>query len=79
MAKAKPVETYHLANSDFLDHVGSPSKAKVGDIITLPSGLRGFEGPACRGEWNVRIPAGKYVITSRKSFRGGTQEIVPAT
>ena len=68
---------FHLHNSDFMSTGKAPSAAKVGDVFTLPSGLKGFEGPGCRGEWNVPIPAGKYQIVSRKNFRGGTQEIEP--
>ena len=65
---------YHLHNSTFLDHVGRPSQAKRGDVFDLPQTV-GFKGPACRGEWNVPIPAGRYKITSKKHFRGGTLEI----
>jgi hypothetical protein len=71
------VTTYHLCNSDFCDLVGSSADAKRGDVFYLPRACKGFEGPACRGQWNVPIPAGRYKIVSRKGFTGGTQEIQP--
>lgn len=69
--------SYHIHNGDFMNNVGLPSQAKRGDTFTLPAGLLGFEGPACRGSKSVPIPSGSYVIVSRKYFRGGTQEIKP--
>jgi hypothetical protein len=69
--------TYHIHNSDFMELVGRPSQAKTGDVFKLKKAVKGFTGPACRGEWNVPIPAGTYKIVSRKYFRGGTQTIEP--
>jgi len=69
------MKTYHIHSSTFADLVGSPSEAKTGDNFTLSKGILGFEGPGCRGKWNVPIPAGSYKIVGRKSFRGGTQEV----
>lgn len=69
--------TYHLHNSDYLEHVGRPSQAKRGDQFTLPDGLTAFQGPGCRGMKCVIIPAGDYKVVSRKHFVGGTQEIAP--
>lgn len=63
--------TWHLFNSDY---PASPSKAKVGDVFILAKEAAGSEGPGCRGK-EIRIPVGTYIIVSRKSFRGGTQEI----
>ncbi len=68
---------FHIHNADYMNLVGRPSLAKTGDIFTLKQAVKGFEGPSCRGEWNVPIPAGLYKIVSRKHFRGGTQTIEP--
>ena len=68
---------YHIHNGDYMDQIGRPSQASKGDVFELLHPVMGFEGPACRGSKNVPIPAGCYVIVSRKSFRGGTQEIQP--
>lgn len=69
---------YHIHNADFLDHAGRPSLAKRGDTFTLSEEVMGFTGPACRGTKSVPIPPGRYIIVSRKHFRGGTQTIQPA-
>jgi hypothetical protein len=65
---------YHIYNFNFINVVGLPSKAKVGDVFTLSEPSKGSERQGCRGI-DVVIPPGTYKIVSRKGFKAGTQEI----
>lgn len=71
---------YHIGNAEFADFSKGnirPSTIKSGDVFVLTKNVLGFQGPACIGRRDVPIKAGKYKVTSKKYFRGGTLTIQP--
>lgn len=66
---------YNIMNADMLHICGiRPSLQTRGDVFVLPTQVEAC--PWLPGD--KLIPAGTYRITSRKRFRGGSQEIEKA-
>lgn len=72
------LNSYHMTNSDYyLVAKLRPSQARTGMIFTTIKAVKTFERGGVCGRQNIIMPAGKYVIVSRKYFRAGTIEVAP--